>query len=426
MAYFLESIKKILNTKEIIERLSFTLFALLLYRLGSFIVLPGIDLVLVEAEKTSASGLLGLLDVFVGGAFSNISVLALGIMPYISASIVVQLLSAVLPQLQKMRQEGESGTRKIAKWTRYLALAIALVQAVSYLNTYANAYMSKASFLNFSLACTTLMAGAMFVVWLSDRITEKGLGNGSSVIMLAGILSRFPQAFTMNLLQRSTALPLFVLEIFAFLIVILLAVLLSVAVRKIPILFAKKLSSTNLQQIKTGEIGATDYIPFKLNFSGVMPIIFAQTVLVLPVYFLSKFETNHLTAFTDPFSWQYNLSMIVLIFVFSYLYSALVFNSNTLAEDLKRNSVFVPGYKPGTETAKYIDFVVYHLILPGALFLSLQCVTPVIARKMGVAQEFAFFFGGTSLLIVVSVALDLLSQLQSMTLQVRYDKFLKK
>ena len=422
---FFERIKKYFSVPEVVDRLKFTFLVLLVYRFGSFVILPSVDYAMVESTQNNgngASGLLGLLDVFVGGAFSNISILALGIMPYISASIIVQLLSAIIPQLQKMRSEGESGTRRISQITRYLAILIAFVQAFSYVNSYASPYMvHNSGILDFGLAILALVAGAFFVIWLADRITEKGLGNGASVIMLAGILSRFPQAFTVGLFQNITSIPIFVLECIGFLVMIFLAVILSVAVRKIPIFFAKK--TLNAQQTENLSTEKMDYIPFKLNFSGVMPIIFAQTVLVVPAYFLSKIDSDYFTGFSDPFSVTYNVMMVFLIFVFSYLYSALVFNSKNLADELKSSGVFIPGCKPGADTAFYIDQVVSNLILPGAIFLSLHTIMPVIARKLGVSPEFSFFFGGTSLLIVVSVGLDLLSQIRAMSLQVGYDKY---
>ena len=341
-------------------------------------------------------------------------------MPYISSSIIVQLLTAVFPQLQKMRSEGESGSRKIAKITRYLAIAIAFVQASSYLGSYAKDYLTQQNTWTYFTALISLVAGAFFVIWLADRITEKGLGNGASVIMLAGILSRFPQAFMVNFLQRIGSIPLLVLELFLFSVIVFLAVLLSTTTRKVPILFAKKIS-TSLSSENT-----KDFLPFKLNFSGVMPVIFAQTVLVIPAYFVSKFDFQVLVQLSNPFSFAHGIAMIVLIFGFSYLYSALVFNPNNMAEDLKRSGVFIPGVQPGLDTANYIDQVVFNLILPGASFLAALCLMPSVARLLGITPEFSLFFGGTSLLIVIGVALELMTQLNALALQVEYNKFSRK
>jgi preprotein translocase subunit SecY len=413
-------IKSVFSISTLRDKLLYTFLFVLVYRLGSHIFLPTVDVALLKQELFSGgqkSGLIGLLDIFVGGAFSNVSIFALGIMPYISASIIVQVLSIVLPVLQKMRMEGESGQKRVAQITRYLTIIVATLQSIGYF-TYISRYFYSDALLVKVFSVLILVTSTLFVVWLADRITEKGLGNGTSVLIMVGILVRFPQAFYVEFLDKRSSMPLFVLEMLFFFAVVLFCVLLTQAVRKLPVQYAKHMMSSSVAKL--------DYIPIKLNLTGVMPIIFAQAVMVIPGYFFSNVENNWLQELTNPLSLIYNLTDAVLIILFSYLYSAIVFNPVQISDDLKRMSGVMPGIKPGATTAEYIDGVISRLILPSSLFLALVAIMPYFAKTMGIGDRFAVFFGGTSLLIMVGVLIDIMQQIDSHLLNARYDSLINK
>ena len=415
-------------------RLGITLLFVAVYRFGSYVVLPGIDTDALQGlTNQTSSGLMSLLDMFSGGAFSKASIFALGIMPYISASIVMQLLGLAVPYFQKMQREGESGRRKMNQYTRYLTVAILLVQAPSYLinlrlQTGGTALYSSLNWNWFLLTSTIILAaGSMFILWLGERITDKGIGNGVSLIIMIGIIARFPSAFIQELVTRFTTpqgggLVIFLLEIIVFLVVIAAAILLVQGVRHVPVNYAKRVSGT--RQIG----GARQYIPLKPYAANVMPIIFAQAIMFIPItvagYFSGGTPGPIMTSLMDNTSWTYNIIFAVLIIVFTYLYTAITINPVQMAEDLKRNNGFIPGVKPGKDTANYIDTIMSRITFPGSLFLALIAVMPAFAGYFGVQREFAQFFGGTSLLILVGVVLDTLQQIESHLLMRHYDGLL--
>ncbi|OKZ27820.1 MAG: preprotein translocase subunit SecY, partial [Bacteroides finegoldii] len=377
-------------------------------------------------------GLLALLNMFSGGAFSNASIFALGIMPYISASIVIQLLGIAVPYFQKLQREGESGRRKMNQYTRYLTIAILLVQAPSYL---LNLKMQAGPSLNASLDWTLFMitstiilaAGSMFILWLGERITDKGIGNGISFIILIGIIARFPDALLQEVVSRvankSGGLIMFIIEIVFLLLVIGAAILLVQGTRKIPVQYAKRIVGNKQYG------GARQYIPLKVNAAGVMPIIFAQAIMFIPITFIGFSNVNDaggfLHAFTDHTSFWYNFVFAVMIILFTYFYTAITINPTQMAEDMKRNNGFIPGIKPGKQTAEYIDDIMSRITLPGSFFLALVAIMPAFAGIFGVQAGFAQFFGGTSLLILVGVVLDTLQQVESHLLMRHYDGLLK-
>lgn len=376
---------------------------------------------------------LALLNMFSGGAFSNASIFALGIMPYISASIVIQLLGIAVPYFQKLQREGESGRRKMNQYTRYLTIAILLVQAPSYL---LNLKMQAGPSLNASLDWTLFMvtstiilaAGSMFILWLGERITDKGIGNGISFIILIGIIARFPDALIQEVVSRvankSGGLIMFIIEVVFLLLVIGAAILLVQGTRKIPVQYAKRIVGNKQYG------GARQYIPLKVNAAGVMPIIFAQAIMFIPITFIG-FSNNvnnaggFLHAFTDHTSFWYNFVFAVMIILFTYFYTAITINPTQMAEDMKRNNGFIPGIKPGKKTAEYIDDIMSRITLPGSFFLALVAIMPAFAGIFGVQAGFAQFFGGTSLLILVGVVLDTLQQVESHLLMRHYDGLLK-
>ena len=369
---------------------------------------------------------------FSGGAFSNASIFALGIMPYISASIVIQLLGIAVPYFQKLQREGESGRRKMNQYTRYLTIFVLLVQAPSYLF---NLKMQAGPSLNASLDWTWFMitssiilaAGSMFILWLGERITDKGIGNGISLIIMVGIIARLPQSLFQELISRMTdktgGLVMFLIEIVVLLLVIGAAILLVQGTRKIPVQYAKKIVGNKQYG------GARQYIPLKVNAANVMPIIFAQAIMFIPITFIGFTDVENMSgfarAFTDHTSFWYNLVFAILIIVFTYFYTAITINPTQMAEDMKRNNGFIPGIKPGKSTAEYIDVIMSRITLPGSFFLALIAIMPAFAGLFGVTSEFAQFFGGTSLLILVGVVLDTLQQVESHLLMRHYDGLLK-
>ena len=387
---------------------------------------------LSQLHQQTSEGLLALLNMFSGGAFSNASIFALGIMPYISASIVIQLLGIAVPYFQKLQREGESGRRKMNQYTRYLTILVLLLQAPSYLF---NLKMQAGPSLNASLDWTMFMitstvflaAGSMFILWLGERITDKGIGNGISLIIMVGIIARLPQSLFQELISRMTdktgGLVMFLIEIVVLLLVIAAAILLVQGTRKIPVQYAKKIVGNKQYG------GARQYIPLKVNAANVMPIIFAQAIMFIPITFIGFSNVESLSgfarAFTDHTSFWYNLVFAILIIVFTYFYTAITINPTQMAEDMKRNNGFIPGIKPGKSTAEYIDVIMSRITLPGSFFLALVAIMPAFAGLFGVTSEFAQFFGGTSLLILVGVVLDTLQQVESHLLMRHYDGLLK-
>jgi len=431
-----KTLVNIWKIEDLRTRLGITLLFVAIYRFGSYVVLPGINTEALQGlTNQTASGLMSLLDMFSGGAFSKASIFALGIMPYISASIVMQLLGIAVPYFQKMQREGESGRRKMNQYTRYLTVAILLFQAPSYLinlkmQTGGTALYSSLNWNVFLLTSTIILAaGSMFVLWLGERITDKGIGNGVSLIIMIGIIARFPSAFTQELVTRFTTpqgggLVIFLVEIVVFLAVIAAAILLVQGVRQVPVNYAKRIAGNNSRQVG----GARQYIPLKPYAANVMPIIFAQAIMFIPItvagYFAGGKMGPVMSQLIDNTSWTYNIIFAVLIVLFTYLYTAITINPVQMAEDMKRNNGFIPGVKPGKDTADYIDTIMSRITFPGSLFLALIAVMPAFAGFFGVQREFAQFFGGTSLLILVGVVLDTLQQIESHLLMRHYDGLL--
>lgn len=429
----IETLKNIWRIEDLRQRILITILFVAIYRLGSYVVLPGINpAMLSKLHEQTSEGLLALLNMFSGGAFSNASIFALGIMPYISASIVIQLLGIAVPYFQKLQREGESGRRKMNQYTRYLTIIILLFQAPSYL---INLKMQAGASLNASLDWTlfvitstiVLAAGSMFILWLGERITDKGIGNGISLIIMIGIIARLPQALFQEIVSRTSdktgGLVMFLIEIVFLLIVFAGAIMLVQGTRKIPVQYAKKIVGNKQYG------GARQYIPLKVNAANVMPIIFAQAILFIPIAFVGYSNVASASgvahALTDPNGFWYNFIFAVLIILFTYFYTAITINPTQMAEDMKRNNGFIPGIKPGKHTAEYIDTIMSRITLPGSIFLALVAIMPAFAGMFGIQSEFAHFFGGTSLLILVGVVLDTLQQVESHLLMRHYDGLLK-
>jgi preprotein translocase, secY subunit len=430
---FIETLKNIWKVEELRQRILTTLFFVLIYRLGSFIVIPGIDPTQLDSlHKQTSEGLMALLDMFSGGAFSNASIFAMGIMPYISASIVMQLAAIAVPSIQKLQQEGESGRRKIDQWTRYLTVVLLLVQGSAYLvnlnRQLAQVGGSLPSGLWFDIyAIIVMAAGSMFVLWLGERITDKGLGNGVSLIIMIGIIARLPVALTAEWGARTAVgaggLVWLLFELVFLLLVMAGAILLVQGTRRVPVQYAKRVVGNKQYG------GARQYIPLKVNAANVMPIIFAQTIMMVPISILSWMQGDKPSAFIQAFSdntgiW-YNVVFAILILLFTYFYTAITINPTQMANDLKRNNGFIPGVKPGKATKDYLDTIMDRITLPGAFFLAIVAIMPAFARIIGISGEFAQFFGGTSLLILVGVVLDTLQQIESHLLMRHYDGLLK-
>ncbi len=430
---FIETLKNIWKIEDLRNRLLTTVLFVMIYRFGSYVVLPGIDPTALTALKAQTSGgLLALLDMFSGGAFANASVFALGIMPYISASIVIQLLTIAVPHFQKMQREGESGRRKMNQYTRYLTVAILLLQGPSYLVNLSVQLAQAGSalpggFLFTASSTLILCGGSMFVMWLGERITDKGIGNGISFIILVGIISRFPGAlikeFASRLGDAGGGLVMFLGELIFLLIVIAASIMLVQGTRKIPVQYAKRVVGNKQYG------GVRQYIPLKINAAGVMPIIFAQAIMFIPAAFAqySTSESVHtfVGAFMDITGFWYNFVFALLIVVFTYFYTAITINPTQMAEDMKRNNGFIPGIKPGKRTTEYLDLIMSRITLPGSIFLAVIAIMPAFAKILGINQGFAQFFGGTSLLILVGVVLDTLQQIESHLLMRHYDGLLK-
>jgi preprotein translocase subunit SecY len=434
MKKFIETLKNIWKIEDLRSRILLTLAFVAIYRLGSFVVLPGINpAMLDQLQSQTQGGLMSLLDMFSGGAFSNASIFALGIMPYISASIVMQLLAVAVPYFQKMQREGESGRKKISMYTRYLTVAILLFQAPSYLLNLkmqsGAALATGISWTAFTITSTLILAaGSMFILWLGERITDKGIGNGISLIIMIGIIARLPEAFIQELASRFTALTggglfMFLVEILVLFAVVCASIVLVTGVRKIPVQYAKRLVGNKQYG------GARQYIPLKLLAANVMPIIFAQALMFIPLALVQYSAPENASWFVrslmDPQTWLYNVIFAVLIIAFTFFYTAITLNPTQMAEDMKRNNGFIPGVKPGKDTAEYIDTVMSRLTFPGSLFIALIAVMPAIVGLFNVQDAFAQFFGGTSLLILIGVVLDTLQQIESHLLMRHYDGLLE-
>jgi preprotein translocase subunit SecY len=420
MKKFIETIKNIWKVEELRNRIGLTLGIILIYRIGSFIILPGVDQRALAMNSGGGGGLVGLLDLFAGGAFSKASIMALGIMPYISASIIMQLLGMAVPVVQKMQKEGESGRRKINGYTRFLTIAICAFQGPSYLKLYVidqggaidNSVMWWVS------SISLLVAGTMFAMWLGERITDKGIGNGISLLITVGILANFPGAIVTefgNRMSGAGSFFMFIVEMVVFFAIILVTVLIVQGVRRVPINYAKRIVGGQA----TTEQSSRSYIPLKVNASGVMPIIFAQAIMTVPSMIGSS--NAALAALADYKGFWYNFIFALMIIIFTYFYTAITINPKQIADDLKRNGGFVPGVKPGSETADFLDNILSRITLPGSLLLAAIAIIPAFAMMAGVGDAFAMFMGGTSLLIMVGVVLDTLQQIETYLLNRHYD-----
>lgn len=433
MNRFLTTLQNIYKIEELRTRILNTLLFILIYRIGSYVVLPGIDPDKLDAlQQQTSDGILGLISMFTGGAFSNASVFALGIMPYISASIVLQLAGLAIPALQRLQREGESGRKKINQYTRYLTVLICAGQAPGYIANLRSqlpmdAFLTTPGMFWFT-SLLMLITGTVFVMWLGEKITDKGIGNGISLLIMVGIIANLPFAIVAEFFSRVDEAGggpvIFLIEVVLWLFVIVLSILLVQGTRRIPVQVAKAALSSR-QALPQG--GARQYIPLKVNAAGVMPIIFAQAIMFLPVTLagFSENMTGFVAAFSNFTGFWYNFVFALLIIVFTYFYTAITINPNQMAEDMKRTGAFIPGVKPGRRTAEFIDDVMSRITLPGSLFLALVAILPAIAMKFGVNNQYAQFYGGTSLLILVGVVLDTLQQVESHLLMRHYDGLMK-
>ncbi|MBN2215399.1 MAG: preprotein translocase subunit SecY [Bacteroidales bacterium] len=426
MKALIETLKNIYKIEELRSRIMYTLMILVIYRLGAHIVLPTVDPILLDIKT---EGVLGIIDIFSGGAFSRASVFALGIMPYISASIVIQLLGVAVPYFQRLQKEGESGRRRINQITRWLTIVILLVQAPSYLTIIPdNAWIPTITrFWRLFLSVTILTSGTMFIMWLGERITDKGIGNGISLIIMIGIIARFPFAIVTELTSRlekaGGGLVMFLVEIIFLFLVFVVSILLVQGTRRIPVQYAKRIVGNKQYG------GVRQYIPLKVNAAGVMPIIFAQAIVMLPLSFARNVTADSasgfIAAFANPTGFWYNFTNALLIVLFTYFYTAITINPTQMAEDMKKNGGFVPGVKPGRKTAEFLDTIMSRITLPGSLFLAIVAIMPAFAMMAGISTGFAYFYGGTSLLIMVGVVLDTLQQIESHLLMRHYDGLMK-
>ena len=422
-----ETLKNIYKIEELRKRVLYTVGLLLVYRLGCFVVIPGINPNMLGtdsalANQMDSNALLGLLDVFSGGAFANAAILALGVMPYITASIIIQLLGIMVPAVQKLQKEGESGRRKMNQWTRLLTIGVLCIQGPAYVANLhmqmPQAFVYGGTFYFFAYATVILIAGTMFTMWLGERITDKGIGNGVSMIIMIGIVARLPQALLAELTARVStstgSLIMFVVELALLFLVFLVSIAVIQAVRKVPVQYAKRIVGNKQYG------GVRQYIPLKMNAANVMPIIFAQALVMIPAFIPGLQAAFHMQGF-----W-YNFTLAVLVIAFTYFYTAIIVNPQMMADDMKRNGGFIPGVKPGKQTVSYIDTIMTRITLPGSIFLALVAIMPAMAMKfLGVQQQFAYFYGGTSLLIMVGVVLDTLKQIESYLLMRHYDGLMK-
>ena len=429
MKKLIETIKNIFKIEELRTRIVYTILLLLVYRLGSFVVVPGIDpSQLANLEAQTQDGLMGLLNMFSGGAFGNASIFALGVMPYISASIVIQLLGIMIPYFQRLQREGESGRRKMNQWTRYLTIVILALQGPAYL-TNLHTQLPESAFLikgfSFNLFATVvLIGGTMFIMWLGERITDRGLGNGISLIIMVGIIARLPFALVAEigtrLSQTTGGLLMLIVEIIILFFVFVATIALVQGTRKIPVQYAKRIIGNKQYG------GVRQYIPLKVNAAGVMPIIFAQALMMFPIMLSSFDATRGLAATLGNYTgFWYNFIFGLLVVAFTYFYTAVTVNPTMMAEEMKKNGGFIPGVKPGKKTAEYLDAIMTRITLPGSIFLAFVAIMPAFAMKLGINNQFAQFYGGTSLLILVGVVLDTLQQIESYLLMRHYDGLMK-
>ena len=433
MKKFIETLQNIWKVEDLRQRILIVILFTAIYRFGSFVVLPGINPAMLDKlQSQTQGGLMSLLDMFSGGAFSNASIFALGIMPYISASIVMQLLAVAVPYFQKMQREGESGRKTISMYTRWLTVGILFFQAPSYLMnlkmTAGSALASGISWPLFILSASIILAaGSMFILWLGERITDRGIGNGISLIIMIGIIARLPQAFIQEVTSRFTAisgggLVMFLIEIFILFLVVMAAIVLVQGTRRIPVQYAKRLVGNKQYG------GARQYIPLKLFAANVMPIIFAQALMFIPLTIVNYSAPENsswvVRSLMDHHSWLYNIVFAALIIAFTYFYTAITLNPTQMAEDMKRNNGFIPGVKPGKDTAEYIETVMSRITFPGSLFIAFIAIMPALASLLDVQDAFSQFFGGTSLLILIGVVLDTLQQIESHLMMRHYDGLL--
>lgn len=435
MKKLIQTLKNIWSIEELRGKILFTLMMIAIYRVGSYIVLPGIDPnEMLKTSEGDSGGILGLIDAFSGGSFNNASIFALGIMPYISASIFMQLMTVLVPSFQKLNKDGESGRKKINQYTRYLTVAVTILQAsayVGYLNSLAQNTPNMMYSLSYPFWLSTtiiLTAGTMFVMWMGEKITDKGLGNGTSLIIMIGIVARLPQNFLQELTAKSSRngqILIFIVEIAILIAIIMGCILLIQGVRKVPVNYAKQIVGNR----QFG--GARQFLPLKVNSAGVMPIIFAQAIIFIPTIFANFGSSANassspiITILTDHSNIWYMLIYSVVVIGFTFLYTALIFNPKQIADNLKQNNGFIPGVKPGQPTADYIGAIMDKITLPGAILLAFVGILPGIAQRMGVTQQFSTFFGGTSLLIMVGVILDTLQQIETQLLMRQYDGLMK-
>ena len=434
MKNLIKTIKEIWAVDELRKRILYTLTLILVYRIGSYIVLPGIDADRLSSAAGSDNSILNLINMFAGGAFSRASIMALGIMPYISASIVMQLLGMAVPTFQRLQREGESGRKKINQYTRLLTIAICLFQAPSYIGAYVpSEALINDTFLWWFQATAILTAGTMFVTWLGERITDRGIGNGISLLITVGIIASLPlsfaQEFASRVYESNGGLILILIELVVWVVVIGLSVLLVLAVRQIPVQYARRTASGSLDR---NQAGTRQYIPLRLNASGVMPIIFAQAIMFAPAYMGQLLGNSNVgqwmqASFSDMFGLWYNILFGLLIVGFTFFYTAITVPTNKMSEDLKRSGGFVPGIRPGNETSEFLDTVMSHITFPGSLYLAAIAVFPALVVKLiGMQQGWALFYGGTSLLIMVGVAIDTIQQVNSYLLNRHYDGLMSK
>ncbi len=439
MSRLFETIRNIFKIEELRKRILYTVLIILIYRFGSFVVIPGVDPNQLSAlQNSSSQGLLGLLNMFSGGAFGNASVFALGIMPYITASIIIQLLGMAVPYFQRLQREGESGRKKLNQIMRYLTVAIVIVQAPGYIRnvlvqlpneavTPFDPYVSNPGLFFWISTVILLIAGTLFIMWLGEKITDKGIGNGISLIIMIGIIARLPGAFVAEVASRvnqgGSGLLILVIELVVLFFVMIGTIALVQGTRKIPVQYAKRVVGNRQYG------GVRQYIPLKVNAAGVMPIIFAQAIMFLPITIAGFRQTEALTGFAAVFTnvngFWYNFVFFLLIIVFTYFYTAVTINPNQMAEDIKKNGGFIPGVKPGKKTAEFIEGVMSKITLPGSIFLALVAIMPALVSLMGVSTAFSHFYGGTSLLILVGVVLDTLQQIESYLLMHHYDGLTK-
>lgn len=439
MKRFINTLKNIWNIKELRDRILYTLALVLIYRVGSYVVIPGINPAdLAGLQEQTKDGVLGLLNMFSGGAFSNASIFALGIMPYITASIVMQLLTMVVPYFTKMQREGESGRRKINQMTRWLTIIVTIFQSFAYLANlrtqingapiYSITGSDSLNFFNWVLPISIMLTcGTLFVMWLGERITDKGIGNGISLLIMVGIVARLPFAlfaeFASRMEDQGGQLVMFFVELVVLLVVIMLCILLVQGTRRIPVQYAKRIVGNKQYG------GARQYVPIKINAAGVMPIIFAQAIMFIPVTLFGFSDSESMSgiasALSDFNGFWYNLIFALLIITFTYFYTAVAINPKQMADDLKKNGGFIPGVKPGKKTEEFFDNILSKMTLPGSIFLAVIAILPAIVSLFGVNQQFAQFYGGTSLLILVGVVLDTLQQIESHLLMRHYDGLTK-